>query len=349
MKVHRTLRTKFALMTAALLAGLSVNASAQEKSVLRLADPQPPTHEVAVFATKYFMDTVTKEMDGQVTFQYFGNEQLGKARDLLALTVSGATDIGYVGPALVPEKMPLGEIAQIPGLFNHACDGTKAFYELATKGIIANEFKQNGVRPPLIVILQPPNALFLTRKAPSTLGTLQGLKIRSTGSAQDITIKALKAVPIRTSGPEVYEALSRGTVDGMVVSYNSVLSYGWIESTKFGTLDLSFGSFAFTFTVSEARWQSFSPKLQEVLVRVGREASLRGCEMMQKGVDETQAQLRAKGMTLVKVSPADQAAFDAAIATVATDWAATTDRRGKPGTQTLKDFRAAVAAVGGSK
>jgi len=50
-----------------------------------------------------------------VAFEYFGAEQLGKARDLLSLTVSGAVDVGYVAPSLVPEKMPLAEVAMLPG------------------------------------------------------------------------------------------------------------------------------------------------------------------------------------------------------------------------------------------
>lgn len=329
------------LLASALIALLSSAAQAQEKINLRIADSLPPTHEIVNFATKYFMDTVTKETNGQVTFQYFGSEQLGKARDLLALTLAGATDIGYTPPSFAPEKLPLGEIAQIPGLFQTACQGTNAYIELATKGVLASEFKQNNIRP-LIIVLQPPNGLFMTRIPATNFEKLKGLKIRSTGAAQDLVVKSLGAVPIRTTGPEVYESLSRGTVDGMTVSYNSLLSYSWIDVAKFGTLDTSFGSFVFVYSISDAKFNSLPENVRNTLVKVGWEASRRACEAMQEDVTKTQATLREKGMTLAAIEPGSKEAFQKALDSVGADWAANMDRRGKKGTQTLKEFRAAV-------
>jgi TRAP-type C4-dicarboxylate transport system substrate-binding protein len=313
-----------------------------DKIVLRVADSLPASHEVVRFATSYFMETVTKETGNQVTFEYFGSEQLGKARDILNLTVAGAADIGYVAPSLVPEKMPLGEVALLPGLFNDACDGTKAFYKLATAGILAqNEFKANGVRA-LFVVLQPPNALFLSRQDPSDLKNVQNLKIRSTGGAQDMVIKSLKAVPIRTTGPELYESLSRGTVDGMVVSYASLLSYSWIDVVKYATLDQSFGSFAFTYTISETRWQKLPPNVQQALTKVGAATTERACALMQKDIEPTLAKLRERGLKLAPLDARSQSTLEETLAGVSKEWAVSLDRRGKAGTRALEEFKAAL-------
>lgn len=332
--------TAVAALSVGLLSALPT--FAQEKIVLRVADSLPATHEIVRFATSYFLENVTKETGNRVTFEYFGSEQLGKARDLLNLTVAGAADIGYVAPSLVPEKMPLSEIALLPGLFEDACSGTKAFYKLATNGILAqNEFKANGVRV-LIAILQPPNALFLTRQDPSDPKVVQNLKIRSTGGAQDMVVKSLKAVPVRTTGPELYESLSRGTVDGMIVSYASLLSYGWIDIVKYATIDQSFGSFAFTYTISEARWQKLPADVQQALVKVGAAATERTCAMMQQEVNSTIAKLRERGLKLAPVNPASRAALDQTLGAVATEWATSLDRKGKAGSRTLQEFKDAL-------
>ena len=48
-------------------------------------------------------------------------------------------------------------------------------------------------------------------------------------------------------------------------------------------------------------------------------------------------------MTVIKFSDADNKEFAAAFAHVADTWAKDTDKRGKPGSEVLKAFTAAVA------
>jgi len=110
------------LLSAALL-GLAIGvAHAQDKKlVLRVADSFPPGHAIPDYATKWWMDAVTKATQGAVEFEYYPAEQLGKAKDLLALTQSGVADIAYVGPSYVSDKMPLSAVSQLPGMFTSAC------------------------------------------------------------------------------------------------------------------------------------------------------------------------------------------------------------------------------------
>jgi len=327
----------------AITLSLAAPAFAQEKKIkLRVADSLPATHEVVTSGTKYFLETVAMRMNNEVEFEYFGSEQLGKARDLLTLTASGAVDIGYVAPSLVPEKMPLSEVAMLPGLYTTSCIGTQAFWKLLKEGVLGQtELKQQGMHV-LFAVVQPPNALVLTNTDPREMKALTGFKIRSSGGPQDLIIKSMGAVPIRMSGPEMYESLSRQTISGMIVSYQSMFAYSWVDLSKYATQDLSYGGFSFTYMMSESRWKQLPEKLRRVMTEVGEETNRRLCERMDKDIDVTIEKLRQRGMTIGPLSPAAKVATQSALSSVLTQWASNLDRQGKPATRTLAEFRAAT-------
>ena len=79
------------VLAAGLLALGASPALSQEKITLRLADSLPNGHVIHELVAKPFMELVTKATNGQVTFQHFPAEQLGKAKDMAQLTSVGAS------------------------------------------------------------------------------------------------------------------------------------------------------------------------------------------------------------------------------------------------------------------
>ena len=94
---------------------------------LRVADSFPADHYLARLVLKPWMDEVSRRTNGAVVFTRYPNQQLGKAADLLRLTQAGVVDIGYVAPSYVSDKMPVSEVAQVPGQFDAVCPGTMAY------------------------------------------------------------------------------------------------------------------------------------------------------------------------------------------------------------------------------
>src|SRR3546814_16376988 len=84
---------------------------------------------------------------------------------MLTLTQSGVTDIGYVPPSFVTDKMPLSAVAELPTNFTESCQGTMAYFKLAHAGGILdkNEFAPAGIRL-LFTIVLPPYKVFLGKK-----------------------------------------------------------------------------------------------------------------------------------------------------------------------------------------
>ncbi len=317
-------------------------AMAQGKITLRVADHYSPEHNTAKYTIRFFMDRVKQLTGDRVVFEYYPAEQLGKARDVLQLTQRGAIDIGLVAAAYVADKMPLSAVAELPGTYSRSCQGNAAYWKLARSGILAEkEFKTNGIRP-LITFLLPPYQI-MVRGQMNGIADVKGLKLRSGGTAQDIAIRSLGGVPVRMAGPEVYEALSRGTLDGIVFPLQSALDFKLDGFLKSGTVGQNFGGFATTYSISEANWAKLPPEIQKAFDQAGEETIANACAALDADDSGPSAsKLRAAGVNLRPLSDEDAAKTRDMLKSVHEDWAKGLDARGLPGSELLKAFLAAI-------
>lgn len=324
------------------LCGLASTAAfAQEKVTLKLADTLPTTHYLSVEGARWFMARATELSGGRLKFEYFPSEQLGKARDLLRLVQTGVTDIAYVTPSYVSDKMPLSGVAELPLLVTSACQGTHAFYAMAHDGTLAKrEFATNGVLPLMAWSIGPYN--ISTRKpALSSLDDLRGLKIRGSGGTWDLTLRAIGAVPVNFPPPEVREALERGTIDGSVGPAISLKPYDLLSVTHSSTRGLSFGSIAFTYSMGLRRFRALPPDLQAALTQAGREADEHLCRYIDEHEAQAQTEAAAAGMTFWTIQGEQKDKIDALLRPVIDQWARDLEARNLPGTALVAEFKAA--------
>ncbi|BBK38764.1 C4-dicarboxylate ABC transporter [Allostella sp. ATCC 35155] len=331
-----------ALAASAMLAAGA--ALAADPITLRLADNLPPTHFLAKYGTHYFMEEVTKATNGRVKFEYFPAEQVGKAKDMLALTQSGVVDIALIVPAYISDKLPLSGVVDLPGSFASSCEGTLAFWKSARDGWLAkNEFQPSGVRV-VFSYVNPPYELFMSKEGAIRLEDMKGRKIRSVGGALDITLRNLGAVPVRLTAPEIRESLSRGTVDGIVFPVPTVTSYKLEGLIKSVTSGASLAGIATTYAINEARWKKLPADVQKAIMEVGDATTRRVCKMTDADVAKSYETFKQQGMTISRIGPEDQKVLDEVYQQARRDWAAGLDRRGKPGSEALKMFSEALAA-----
>lgn len=328
----------------ALLAGNA--AEGAEKMTLRLGDSLPVNHIIHEAVTKAFIEAVAKRTNGEVQIQHYPAEQLGKARDLLNLTQSGVIDIGYVVPAYASDKMPLSAVAELPGAFRNACQGTAAYWKLTRDGgfLAAKEFAPNNVRPLITFALPTYQILLSTKKPVAAVKDLEGLKIRTAGGALDLMIRSLKAVPIRMSPPEIYEGMSRGTLDGALLGYQSAVSYDLFGLLKAGTLNEPFSSVLVTYSVSEPKWKGLPEPVRATLAEEGERVTRESCAKFAKAEEDAIGKAKSRGMTLIQFSEEDGRALAAVFETVRQDWASGLDRRGKPGAEAIRQWEEAIKA-----
>lgn len=312
---------------------------------LKMADSLPVGHIIGENTTKPWIELVQKLSAGSVHISYFPSEQMGKAKDMLMLTQSGVIDIGYIGPAYISEKMPLSGVAELPGVANSACQMMGAYWKLSKPGgyLYEQEYKPNKIRPLFLAALPPYQIVFGSARGIGSVSDLKGLKLRASGGAQDFVMHELGVVPVHMAPPGIYESLARGTIDGALLSFVSVESYKLDALVKSATVGASFGTVVVIYSMSDRKWAALPKDVQDVLTKAGDEVNQQACAAYDAREKLAAQRLTKAGVKMVPFQPADRARLEQIYAKVANEWATSLDQRGKPGSATLKAYRAALA------
>jgi len=332
------------LFAAAFLAATAHAAVAQEEIKLRIADSFPSGHFIGRFAVQPFIERVKELSNNTVSFEYYPAEQLGKAKDLLSLAQSGVVDIAYVGPSYVSDKMPMSAVAQLPGMFQSACEGSVAYWKIVKEGELGKaEFAENGVVPIFALVL-PPYQIFSRSTPLESVASFSGLKLRTTGGAMDLMAGKLGAVSVRMAAPDVYEAISRGTLDGLIFPWSSVLAYDVGGQVKHATSGENFGSFVAIYLISEAKWQQLPEEARKVIQQAGDETVPAACAKIDEDEAGAIAKLQEMGVEVKELPAAEKEKVTGLLNGVAEEWAADLEKNGRAGAAVLTEFRDALEA-----
>lgn len=330
-------------VVAAAFAVLHGGAFAQDKVTIKIADPFPASHYVGKEGVQAWIAKAEELSKGRIKFEYYPAQQLGKAKDLFALTQSGVTDIGLVAPAYTPEKVPLSVVGELPGMFTSTCDGGRALFKISQPGglLAEQEYTPNGLRV-LFASMLAPYTVMTAKGDLNTFADLAGKKIYASGGAKDIALRELGAVPVRMTGPEVYEAIHRGTLDGTMMAFIGLRPYDLQNLVKSALNGVSLGSTAIMYTISEQKWQKLPPDVQNVLMESAAYAMQKLCTYSDKSNDEERAAFEKAGLKVHNVTGDEKLRLLKKLEPVSAQWAADLDKRGKPGTAMIKAYKQAM-------
>lgn len=324
--------------TAALFAA-SGTALAADAVKLKFADWLPVSHYTLIQGVNPWMESVTKASNGTIQFEYYPAQQIGKSKDMVTLAQTGVADIVHISPAYISEKFPLSGVAELPDLFATTCAGNQALMSLLRPGgyLSDKEFKPLGLRV-LWAMTYQPYAIVTTKHKVTTLKDLEGLKIRTAGGAMDITAAQVGSVPIQMTGPDVLPSLQRGTLDGMFVTLLSLKPFDWQTALKYMTTNVSTASFVSIFAITDKAWQRLTPQQQAALTKTSEDTVTRVCNWIDNESQRIVTELKKDGMEEVLMTDVENAKLSEKLAQSRQRWAATLDKAGKPGSETLRRF-----------
>ena len=297
--------------------------SRAQSVTLRIADSFPEGHIFHQVLTKPFIEGVERESSGQIKFRHFPGEQLGKAKDMLTLTQSGVTDLGSVMPDYVSDKMPLSAAFELPGIFPDYCQGVRAFWSITHNGgyLEKNELAPNKVVSIITFMLPTYQIIVSSRDKFNSIKDFSGLKVRSSGGAMDFVLHNLGMVPVRMTPPEVYESMSRGTIDAAVLPYNSAKSYSLIPLLKSGTVGTNFGTVVSSYSISENKWKQLPENVRTILMKVGYQVSMAACTQFITAEKNSLTEAKKNGVKEIEFSAVDEKALAVAFENAAQEWA----------------------------
>jgi glycosyltransferase involved in cell wall biosynthesis len=156
-----------------------------------------------------------------------------------------------------------------------------------------------------------------------------------------LVLMALGAVPVRITAPELYDALARGTVDGMVFPTASALAYDVAGLAKSVTRGENFGTAVLSVMISEERWQRLPENVRAVMTRAGEETTRHICRFADESTASDFEEIAAQGTAIADLS-ADKADIRRKSASVAETWVVDMDKRGLAGARTFEAFQEAL-------
>jgi TRAP-type C4-dicarboxylate transport system substrate-binding protein len=188
----------------------------------------PPSFQSKVL--EEFCRDLEKRTDGQVKVDYFGGQSLLKSTAMFDGIVSGIADIGYSHVYYTPGRMAVTEACGLPIGY------PTGWVASQTMNDFYQEFKPkefDKVRM-LWMNASPPTAVATAKKPIRKLEDLKGLTIRAPGISGDV-MKALGGTPAPTPMMEVYDALSKGVIDGEASNFETLFAFKFAEVVKYTT------------------------------------------------------------------------------------------------------------------
>jgi TRAP-type C4-dicarboxylate transport system substrate-binding protein len=190
------------------------------------------------FPSKAFQSTTLEEFcrdlekrtDGKVKVDYFAGQSLLKAPAMYDGVVDGVADIGYAHVYYSPGRFAVMETCGLPLGYPSGWVASQVFNDFYME-FKPKEFDQVKV----LFFNSTPNSAIATAKKPiRKLEDLKGLTIRAPGLTGEI-MKALGATPAPTPMMEVYDAISKGVIDGEQSNFETLFAFKFAEVVKYST------------------------------------------------------------------------------------------------------------------
>jgi TRAP-type C4-dicarboxylate transport system substrate-binding protein len=210
---------------------------------------------------KDFAAEIEKQTSGQVKITIYPGGILTKVDQVYDGVVKGISDIGVAPVNITLGRFPLMEVIDLPIGLSSSWQGSHVASEIYKK-FHPKEFAETR---PLYFFSSVPQH-FHTQKQINKLEDLKGLKIRSVPTCANI-VESLGAIPVTMPITDVYTALQRGTVDGLVTSLEPLKTFRLAEVIRSTTIcNLSVG--VIYVTMNRDKWDSLSPAVKKIFDEV---------------------------------------------------------------------------------
>ena len=344
--------------SAALALFAAASASSATAQDLTIASSLPPAHLWVAAHKKPFIEALEAKSNGDISFTaFYAGELTGLGRELDALQ-NGVVDI--VDPLVAPYHegaFPLSEITQLPTYETDAVMVTRAFqnlldsdteiapgktfydYEVGDKGL-----KAWGIGATAAY------SISTTGKELKAPADFEGVPMRAGSALQTIVLDKLGSTPVTMPASQAYEALSRGTIDGIVLAVVDWKSYSMEQLLKYTIEGVSIGQWESYLAMTPQTWERFSPEQQAMIDETARQVSLDAAAQWEEGMDAVRDAALEAGATFVSVTDLDPA-MQEHIAKAAQDtwveWIEKLEGEGHPAKAAAKLYAELIVAEGG--
>jgi tripartite ATP-independent transporter DctP family solute receptor len=325
------------LAAAALFAAQSVVAAEDIKErTIRWGHLQNKEHPVSIGLNK-FAEIVAAKSGGKLKVREFPNSSLGSEIQEQAALQGGTQEMMSASTTTLAGIVKEMGVFDFPFLFANEAEadamldgpiGTRLRERLPEHGLIALAYWENGFR-----------YVTNSKRPINRPEDMDGLKIRVMPNPVYMeTFKTMKANPVPLPFGELFTAMETKTVDAQENPYPIIAANKFNEVQKYlSNTRHSYNSFIVLF--SKKIWDTYSPAEQKILQDAAIEARAYERKVSREMAGKSLADLKAKGMVVNDLSPAELARMREQLKPVAEKFSASYDQA------FMRDFNAEMERI----
>jgi TRAP-type transport system periplasmic protein len=281
--------------------------------------------------------TIMDATGGKIKITYFHAESLGKASDFVTLLNGGVTDIVNLTPGAYPTVFDVESYVNLPMIgINSRAAGIDVVWSLYNKGFLTGlkDYKPLAFNP------TPPMNFWLKKKV-NTVADFKGLKIRGGDAPARQFIDLLGGVGTSMLSSEVYMAIDRGTLDGLLTADEQVFGTKLFEVEKYGLYNPKTSIGVAYFLMTKATWNKFPKDIQDAIDKAIETHKAAFLDSVKADDAAWADRLKEKGMEIYGLNADETAKMFKVAEPIKTDWITQRAAKGVP----AKDLAALVDTV----
>jgi TRAP-type C4-dicarboxylate transport system substrate-binding protein len=320
---------KIVAAASSLLAGLAFACTPVAAQTVLKMSSQWTENTVTSEADRWWAAEIDKRTQGQLKVKIFYAGTLAKANENLQLIRSGGVELVNMSASYFGADLPLFTAPNsIPMAMTRVADATMLIQRLlAEVPAMDEEAKRNGVRAMFFHHLNP--YLLVCKQPMKGLADIKGKKIRTWGSDMPRMVQAAGGVPVTLGLAELYEGLSRGTVDCIPFSVDLMVNYKIFEVARHvHDITLWLGPTSGVW-MARGAWDKLTPEQQAVMTEASKDAAIKDRDLTVAAAETATEKLKAAGVTFHAFPEADKAAWKAANPDFFADFIAAQEKAGR--------------------
>ena len=327
---------------ATVAAAMSSPAAAQTR--LLFSSFTPPTHLMSQRVFPPWIKELEAATQGRVKIE-MSPSSLAPPPGQLDLVLKGGADMAWQFGGLVPHRLAMNQITQIPSPTASVEAMSRALWRTHEKFFgPAGEYK--GLKL-MALFTFGANSFFTVREPLNSLDQIKQMKVLTVPGSDAKAWGNLTTGVVTSPVVRYFELVSKGTVD----AYTSMAAFdiygqNLSRNTKY-IVDLkdAKNANAFAVVMNEAKWNAIPKADQAALDKVMGEGFAKHMKAVDEVTDEVVKKVTAEGVQRVTAPDAVVNGVKQAYAFVESDWLAEATKRGVDGRAALDFYRAQIRAA----
>lgn len=315
----------------ALTVGVAGQATADD---IKISSWAPPTHPVNSQLFPTWGKCIQDATKGAVTWKIEYN--LAPPPAQFDVVRKGIGDVAWIFHGYNAGRYVATKIVELPGLGTNATAAAVAYWRTHEKYLDKlNEHR--GVR--LVGLMTHGPGVLQTNKDITSLNQLKGMKLRLPGGVATDVFSNFGVVPVNVPAPKVYEVLSTGVADGVVMPIETQKSFKLHEVVKNVVVmpgGFYYGSFAII--MNPRRYASLSKAHQAAVDKCSGENLSKIAGAAWDGADAAGTKQAETTGKLTVASEAMQKEFAPVAKKVTDEWIAAVKKKGLANPQEALDY-----------